>query len=95
VEDTTLAETTAAVMVKTTTITITHNCLTDHTATHTPHHLMGIATHHRRDPQEDQGEVVVVAVVVEAVVVEAEVAAVEDPQVMEVMVLLHRLILKE
>jgi hypothetical protein len=89
VEDTTLVETTAAVTVKTTTITITHNRLTDHAATHTPHHLMGIATHHHRDPQEDpqedQGEVVV----------EAEVAAVEDPQVMEVMVLLHRLILEE
>jgi hypothetical protein len=94
VEDTILAETTAAVTVKTTTITITHNRLTDHAATHTPHHLMGIAIHHRRDPQEDQGEEVVVVVVV-AVAVEAEVAAVEDPQVTEVMVLLHQLILEE
>jgi hypothetical protein len=92
VEDTILAETTAAVTVKTTTIAITHNCLTDHAATHTPHHLMGIAIHHRRDPQEDQGEEVVVVV---AVAVEAEVAAVEDPQVTEVMVLLHQLILEE
>jgi hypothetical protein len=79
VEDTTLVETTAAVTVKTTTIVITHNRLTNHAATHTPHHLIGIATHHRRDPQEDQGEEVV----------EAEVAVVEDPQVTEVMVVLH------
>jgi hypothetical protein len=92
VEDTILVETTAAVTVKTTTIAITHNRLTDHAATHTPHHLMGIAIHHRRDPQEDQGEEVVVVV---AVAVEAEVAAVEDPQVTEVMVLLHQLILEE
>jgi hypothetical protein len=92
VEDTTLAETTAAVTVKTTTIMITHNRLTDHATTHTPHHLMGIAIHHRRDPQEDQGEEVVVVV---AVAVEAEVVAVEDPQVTEVMVLLHQLILEE